>query len=237
MVSTFQEASMKSVKNESPARMAQVVFFFAALTAIVSCKNEKPLGAVKGVENTGVDPTFILACSTEYLRQGPVRADFGIDNDGRGGLVGFGSIGRNTADRGKIDETALIFNQLKVDVPANVRGVGGILPILETYVAVGFGLRETDVRGATQQREEAKIQVSGLQWQRGAGEAAGMLVAQGLLRVSLSSTGMVAGEAQVQCTRVVNAEAGARTAPITAEQQREQELQRSQPLAPGESEG
>ena len=228
---------MKSVKNEPSARMAQVVFFVAALTAMASCRAEKPLGAVKATENTGVDPTFILACSTGYRSQGPVRAEFGIDNDGRGAVVGFGSIGKNTVDRGRIDESALMFNELKVDVPASVRGVGGILPILETYVAVGFGLRETDVRGATQQREEAKIEVSGLQWQRGAGDASGLLVAQGVLRVSLARTGMVAAEAQVQCTRVVNAEAGARIAPITAEQQREQDLQRSQPLAPGESEG
>ena len=228
---------MKSVKHDSSARMAQVFFFVAALTATVSCKTEKPLGAVKGVQNTGVDPTFILSCSTGDDSQGPVRGEFGIDNDGRGGVVGFGSIGKNKADLRKIDETSLIFTELKVDVPTRVRGVGGVLPILETYVAVGFGLRETDVRGATQQREEAKIQVSGLQWQRGEGEASGLLVAQGVLRVSLASTGMVAGEAQVQCTRVETADPAARIAPITAEQQREQELQRSQPLAPGESEG
>ena len=228
---------MKSVKNEPSARMAQVVFFVAALTAVVSCRAEIPLGAVKATENTGIDPTFILACSSRSVSQGPVTVELGFFNDERGGVAGFGSIGKNTVDRRRIDETALMFNELKVDVPASVRGVGGILPILETYVAVGFGLRETDVRGATQQREEAKIQVSGLQWQRGAGEAAGMLVAQGVMTVTLASTRTIAAEAQVQCTRVVNAEAGARTAPITAEQTREQDLERSQPLAPGESEG
>ncbi|NBQ53703.1 MAG: hypothetical protein EBU49_09005, partial [Proteobacteria bacterium] len=150
--------------------MAQLVLLTGALTAMVSCNYAVPLAAINSAQSNGVDPTFILACSSRSVSQGPVRVELGFFNDERGGVVGFGSIGKNTVDRGKVDETALIFNELKVDVPANVRGVGGILPILETYVAVGFGLRETDVRGATQQREEAKIQVSGLQWQRGAGE-------------------------------------------------------------------
>jgi|GEM_PF-2009243 len=228
---------MKSVKNELPGRTAQLVLFTGVLTAMVSCNHAVPLAAISSRESNEVDPTFILACSTGYPSQGPVRADFGIDNDGRGGLVGFASVGRSTADFRKLDETSLIFNDLKFDVGASARGVGGILPIQETYVGTGIGLRETDVRGAIQQREDAKVEVSGLRWQRGAGEASGLLVAQGVLRVSLASTGMVAAEAQVQCTRVVNAAAGARMAPITAEQQREQDLQRSQPMEPGVSEG
>ncbi len=232
---------MKSFKCESSVRMAQGILLVAAIAAMVSCKSETPVGAVKSAQSTGVDPTFILACSTGYRSQGPVRAEFGIDNDGRGGVIAFGSIGRNNAKLGQLDETALIFNELRVEARGqDVRGVGGILPILDSYTATGTGLRETDSRsnpGSTQQREEAQIQVSGLQWQRGAGEAEGMLVAQGVMTVSLASTRMVAAEAQVQCTRVINADPAARIAPITAEQQREQDLQRSQPMGQGESDG